>query len=62
MEQVKVMHEASQVAYNANTALQTNVQVSKIPTELLSVALYLITRWVFLRLELRKSSTLLASS
>ena len=61
MEQVKVMHEASQVAYNASTALQTNVQVSKIPTELLSVALYLITQWVFLCLELRKSSTPLAS-
>ena len=29
MEQVKVMHEASQVAYNARTALQTNVQVSE---------------------------------
>ena len=46
MEQVKVMHEASQVAYNANTDLQTNVQVSIISTELLSVALislYLIT-------------------
>ena len=25
MEQVKVIHEASQVAYNASTALQTNV-------------------------------------
>ena len=34
MEQVKVMHEASQIAYNASTALQTNVQVSKLPTEL----------------------------
>ena len=34
MEQVKAMHEASQVAYNANTALQTNVQVSKIPNEI----------------------------
>ena len=45
MEQVKVMHEASQVAYNASTPLQTNVQVSEIPTELLSVALYLITHW-----------------
>ena len=55
MEQVKVMHEASQVAYNASSALQTNVQVSKISTELLSVALYLITHWVFLRLELKKS-------
>ena len=43
MEQVKVMHEASQIAYNASTALQTNVQVSKLPTELLNVALYLIT-------------------
>ena len=51
MEQVKVMHEASQVAYNANTAMQTNVQVSKTPTELLSVALYLIIHWVFLCLE-----------
>ena len=28
MEQVKVMHEASQVAYYASTALQTNVKVS----------------------------------
>ena len=28
MEQVKVMHEASQVAYNTSTALQTNVKVS----------------------------------
>ena len=65
MEQVKVMHEASQVAYNASTALQTNVQVSKIPTELLSVAfisVYLITHWVFLCLESRKSSTPLALS
>ena len=34
MEQVKVMHEASQIAYNASTTLQTNVQVSKIPTEI----------------------------
>ena len=30
MEQVKVMHESSQVAYNASTALQTNVKVSKL--------------------------------
>ena len=45
MEQVKVMHEASQVAYNASSALQTNVQVSKTPTVLLSVVLYLITHW-----------------
>ena len=28
MEQMKVVHEASQVAYNASTALQANVQVS----------------------------------
>ena len=28
MEQMKVVHEASQVAYNASAALQTNVQVS----------------------------------
>ena len=33
MEQVKVLHEASQVAYNASTALWTNVQVGKLPTE-----------------------------
>ena len=52
IEQVKVMHEASQIAYNANTALQTNVQVSKLPTELLNVALYLVTHWVFSCLEL----------
>ena len=45
MEQVKVMHEASRVAYDASSALQTNVQVSKTPTELLSVVLYLITHW-----------------
>ena len=53
-----MMHEASQIAYNASTALQTNVQVSRIPTESLSVTLYLITHWVFLRLELRRSSIL----
>ena len=45
MEQVKVMHEASQVAYNASTALQTNVKVSELPTELLNAFLYLITHW-----------------
>ena len=39
------MHEATQVAYNASTALQANVQVSKTPTELLNVVLYLITHW-----------------
>ena len=38
MEQVKVMHEASQVAYNASTALQTNVKVSYLPTEFFSAA------------------------
>ena len=54
MEQVKVMHEASQIAYNASIALQTNVQVSKIPTELLNVTLYLITHWVFSRMKLKK--------
>ena len=32
-----VMHEARQVAYNASTALQTNVKVSDLPTELLNV-------------------------
>ena len=45
MEQVKVVHAASQVAYNASTALQANVQVSKAPTELSNVVLYLITHW-----------------
>ena len=58
MEQVKVMHEASKIAYNASTALQTNVQVSRIPTESLSGTLYPITHWVFLRLELMRSSIL----
>ena len=43
------------MAYNTSIALQTNVQVSKIPTELLSVALYLIAQWVFLHLEPKKS-------
>ena len=36
MEQMKVVHEASQVAYNASTALQANVQVSRFPTGPLS--------------------------
>ena len=36
MEQMKVVHEASQVAYNASTALQTNVKVSSFPTGLLN--------------------------
>ena len=46
MEQVKVMHEASQVAYNASTALQTNVHVSKTPTRFLNVELYPTNHWV----------------
>ena len=45
MEQVKVMHEASQVAYNTSTALRTNVQVNKTPAKLLNVVLYPITHW-----------------
>ena len=61
MEQVKVMHEASQVAYNASTALQTNVMVTEFPTELLNDVLYPITHWVCLCLEFRKSSTSLNS-
>ena len=36
MEQMKVVHEASWVAYNASTALQANVKVSLFPTDLLS--------------------------
>ena len=40
MEQVKVMHEDSQVAYNASTVLQTNVKVSYLPIELLN-AIYM---------------------
>ena len=43
MEQVKVVHEASQVAYNASSALQANVQVSKTPTDFSNVVLYLVT-------------------
>ena len=45
MEQVKVVHEASQVAYNASTALQANVQVSQTPAKFSNVVLYLITHW-----------------
>ena len=62
MEQVKVMHEASQVAYNASTALQTNVQVNKTLTELLMLFYIRSPTGVFLCLEFRKSSTLLDSS
>ena len=51
MEQVKVVHEASQVAYNASTALQANVQVSKTPTDLSNIVLYLITHWGVLLLR-----------
>lgn len=36
MEQMKVVHKASQVAYNASTALQANVKVSWFPTGLLT--------------------------
>ena len=36
MGQLKVVHEASQVAYNASTALQANFKVSWFPTGLLS--------------------------
>ena len=35
MEQMKVVHEASQVAYNATTALQANIKFSWFPTDLL---------------------------
>ena len=45
MEKVKVMHEASQVAYNTSTALQTNVKVSELRLNFLTVVLYLITHW-----------------
>ena len=45
MEQVKVVHEASQVAYNTSTALRANLQVSKTLTQLSNVVLYLITHW-----------------
>ena len=34
MERVKVVHENSQAAYDANAALRANVQVSWLPTEL----------------------------
>jgi hypothetical protein len=34
MEQMKVVREASQAAYDASSALQANVQVSLLPTEL----------------------------
>ena len=34
MEQMKMVHEASQVAYNASTALQVNVKVIWFPTGL----------------------------
>ena len=33
MEQMKVVREASQAAYDASSALQTNVQVSRFPTD-----------------------------
>jgi hypothetical protein len=36
MEQMKVVHEASKSAYNASSALQTNVQVSCFPTDFLA--------------------------
>ena len=35
MEQMKVVHEASQVAYSASTAMQTNIKVS-FPTDILN--------------------------
>ena len=39
MEQVKVMHEASQVAYNANITLQTNIKVSELRLNFLNAVL-----------------------
>ena len=42
MGQMKVVHEASQVAFNAGAALQTNVQVSHFPTDHISRP---ITHW-----------------
>ena len=40
MERVKVVHENSQAAYDASAALRANVQVSWLPTELLSCCLF----------------------
>ena len=57
MEQVKVMHEASEVAYNASIALQTNVQVSELRLNFLNVVYIRSPTGVFLCLEFRKSST-----
>ena len=51
MEQVKVVHEARQVAYNATSSLQANVQVSKTPTDFSNVVLYLVTHWGVLLLR-----------
>ena len=36
MEQMKVVRKASQATYDASSALQTNVQVSLFPTDLLA--------------------------
>ena len=50
MEQVKAIREASQAAYDASSALQSNVQVSWSPLVLLGQSfqrsLYLYTHWV----------------
>ncbi len=60
MEQVKVVREASQAAYDASSALQSNVQVSRLDTWSVMICclkslfsedllyLYLYTHWVCL--------------
>ena len=42
MEQMKVVREASQAAYDASSALQSNVQVGLSPTDSFSFSLVLL--------------------
>ncbi len=52
MGQMKVVHEASQVAFNAGAALQTNVQVSRF---LIDHTSHPITHWGVTVLKLHES-------
>ena len=72
MEQVKMAREASQAAYDASSALQSNVQVSRLDTWSVMICclkslfsedllyLYLYTHWVCLPIHWTSGGTLSA--
>ena len=46
MEKMKMVRDASQAAYDASSALQSNVQVSRLSEDSFRKSLHLYTHWV----------------